>query len=179
MNTLYSTLNTLRDRYAPITYTSTFRTNGQITPEEFIAAGDFLVYKFPSWSWADASPTSRRVQYLPPGKQFLVTRGVPCHRRLDEHIATGTRNDGTVVRDGFTTSDEPRASDDDGWLRTGGLEPRKINLLDIAAPDENDNVLDDLSYANEEIPDMDDETDDHEAIIQHSYIDLLKMTYAI
>ena len=77
MNIIYSTVNTLRDKYTPVTHTSTFRKTGQITPDEFIAAGDYLVFKFPTWAWADADPESRRVGYLPPGKQFLVTRNVP------------------------------------------------------------------------------------------------------
>ena len=147
MNVFYSTLNTLRDRYAPLSHTSTFRATGQITAEEFVAAGDFLVYKFPSWSWADASPASHRVSYLPPGKQFLVTRGVPCHRRLEEHFAAGgpvgRGEEEEVVRDGFggggrgvggggsgrggkgggggdDGSGGGGDDDDDGWLRTGG-----------------------------------------------------------
>ena len=83
-----------------MSHTSTFRTNGQITPEEFVAAGDYLVYKFPTWSWADASPESKRASYLPAGKQFLVTRGVPCHRRLDENFAGDAGQDETMVGDG-------------------------------------------------------------------------------
>ncbi|KAL8762856.1 MAG: hypothetical protein Q9194_007470, partial [Teloschistes cf. exilis] len=75
MNLIHSTLDTLRDRFAPVSHTSTFRTTGQITPEEFLLAGDYLVYKFPTWSWSDASPPNKRVAYLPPGKQYLVTRG--------------------------------------------------------------------------------------------------------
>jgi len=38
----------MSNRFAPISHQPTFRTTGQITPEEFRAAGDFLVYKFPS-----------------------------------------------------------------------------------------------------------------------------------
>jgi hypothetical protein len=44
MNYIYSTVNTLRDRYTPVSHKSTFRQTGQITPEEFLAAGDYLVY---------------------------------------------------------------------------------------------------------------------------------------
>jgi hypothetical protein len=72
MNFIHSTLDKVRE-WAPVSHTSTFRQNGQITPEEFVAAGDYLVYKFPTWSWADASPVSKRLSYLPAGKQFLVT----------------------------------------------------------------------------------------------------------
>ncbi|RMZ81646.1 hypothetical protein DV737_g2384, partial [Chaetothyriales sp. CBS 132003] len=87
MNLLHSALDKVRDRYAPITKTSTFRASGQITPEEFLLAGDYLVYKFPSWSWSDASSAARRVNYLPEGKQFLVTRGVPPLRTYTLYVS--------------------------------------------------------------------------------------------
>ena len=99
MNNLHSTLSTWRDRLAPVSRTSTFRNTGQITPEEFVLAGDYLVYKFPSWAWADASSPAKRVSYLPAGKQFLVTRGVPCHRRLNDDFAGDAGHDDEIVRD--------------------------------------------------------------------------------
>ena len=168
MNVFYSTLNTLRDRYAPLSHTSTFRATGQITAEEFVAAGDFLVYKFPSWSWADASPTSHRVSYMPPGKQFLVTRGVPCHRRLEEHFAAGgvvgRGEEEEVVRDGLgggggrgigSSGGGGSArgkglggnggddyDDDDGWLRTGGGmgASQEARMRNVRTVDEAGNV---------------------------------------
>ncbi|KAI9853765.1 MAG: E2-like enzyme, partial [Vezdaea acicularis] len=118
MNILHSTLSSWRDRLAPLSHTSTFRSTGQITPEEFLHAGDYLVYKFPTWSWADASSPAKRVTYLPPGKQFLVTRGVPCHRRLDDNFAGEAGTDEAMVQDGFAPGEGGRSEGDDGWLRT-------------------------------------------------------------
>lgn len=168
MNYLRSTLNTLRDTYAPISHTSTFRATGQITPEEFVAAGDFLVYKFPSWSWADASHPSKRVSYLPEGKQFLVTRGVPCHRRLDDNFAGDGGDDGTVVGDGFAGG--PGDNDDDGWLRTGGGGNNMGSSQERAARDvrtvDDKGEVSDAPETDDEIPDMEDEEDDEEAIIR-------------
>lgn len=171
MNVVYSTINKLRDKYTPVTHTSTFRSTGQITPEEFVAAGDFLVYKFPSWSWADSSPVSRRVPYLPAGKQFLVTRGVPCHRRLDEHFAGVASADEAVVRDGLVEEGTARADGDDGgWLRTGGDmgASGQARLKDVRTVDESGNLGERVAGDDdeEEIPDMDDEEDDEEAIIR-------------
>ena len=74
-NFVRSYIDTFRERTAAISHTSTFRETGQITPEEFVLAGDFLVFKFPSWQWADASSPAKRVSYLPEGKQFLVGEG--------------------------------------------------------------------------------------------------------
>ncbi|RAL02099.1 ATG3/ATG10 family protein [Aspergillus ibericus CBS 121593] len=165
MNILHSTLSTWRDRLAPVSRTSTFRTTGQITPEEFVLAGDYLVYKFPSWSWADAATPAKRVSYLPPGKQFLVTRGVPCHRRLNDNFAGDAGHDDEIVRDMLAGEDD----NDDGWLRTGGGDEASAaaaaRIGDVRTVDEAGNMGEE-EQEEEEIPDMEDEDDDEEAIIR-------------
>jgi ubiquitin-like-conjugating enzyme ATG3 len=170
MNILHSTLDRVRDTWAPIKHTSTFRTTGQITPEEFVAAGDYLVYKFPTWAWADAEPASKRVSYLPAGKQFLVTRGVPCHRRLDENFAGDAGHDEAMVGDGEDFKSAGGAGspgdDEDGWLRTGGLAAsQEARVRDVRTVDESGNIGE-REDDEDEIPDMEDEEDDEEAIIR-------------
>ncbi|KAI2632778.1 autophagocytosis associated protein [Xylaria nigripes] len=165
MNYLYSTVNTLRDKYTPVSHTSTFRKTGQITPEEFLAAGDYLVFKFPTWSWADADSESKRVDYLPPGKQFLVTRNVPCNRRLDDDFAGDAGHEEAVVGDGDDFKTKGLSGDDDGWLRTGGLSSSQpLKARDVRTVDDAGNVGDRLDD-EDEIPDMEDDDDD-EAIIR-------------
>jgi len=66
----------------PVSNVSQFRDKGVLTPEEFVAAGDLLVFKCPSWTWEAGDPSKAR-DYLPKEKQYLVTRNVPCHRRAD------------------------------------------------------------------------------------------------
>lgn len=165
MNILQSTISTWRDRLAPVSRTSTFRTSGQITPEEFILAGDYLVYKFPSWSWADASSPPKRVSYLPAGKQFLVTRGVPCHRRLNDNFAGDANFDDEIVRDYLSGgAGDTEGGDDDGWLRTGGGgERHESTIRDVRTVDESGK--EEAAEEEEEIPDMEDD-DDEEAIIR-------------
>ncbi len=53
-----------------------------------MAAGDLLVYKCPTWTWAAGEP-SRSVSYLPAEKQFLITRAVPCSRRFHSDSSSG------------------------------------------------------------------------------------------
>jgi hypothetical protein len=48
--------------------------SGVLTPEEFVAAGDQLVYRCPTWRWETGDPARIR-PYLPEDKQFLVTKG--------------------------------------------------------------------------------------------------------
>lgn len=158
---LRSGLDKLRDQWAPVSHISTFRSTGQITPEEFLQAGDFLVYKFPSWSWADAAHPSLRKDFLPEGKQFLVTRGVPCRRRLDADFAGDAGHDETVVRDGPGLE----GGDEDGWLRTGGMGDSEVRRAgEVRTMDEAGKIEDHIE--EEDIPDMEDEEDDDEAIIR-------------
>ncbi|EEP79547.1 hypothetical protein UREG_04393 [Uncinocarpus reesii 1704] len=164
-------IRTWRDKLAPISHTSTFRSTGQITPEEFVLAGDYLVYKFPTWSWADA-PAAKRVSYLPEGKQYLVTRGVPCHRRLDENFAGDAGKEDFMVKDGFGSGEGKGGDDDDGWLNTGGAGVGagagvESKIGDVRTVDEAGNVGEkEEEEEEEEIPDMEDEEDDEEAIIR-------------
>lgn len=171
MNFLHGTLSRIRDQYAPAASTSTFRNTGQLTHEEFVAAGDYLVYKFPTWSWADASPISKRDARLPEGKQFLVTRGVPCHRRLDDNFAGDAGQDETMVGDGEDFKSEGRSGspgdDEDGWLRTGGLgASQALRAKDVRTVDESGNMGEREADDEDDIPDMEDEDDDEEAIIR-------------
>lgn len=63
----------VRDYLAPVLRDSKFKETGRITPDEFVAAGDFLVYKFPTWQWEAGEPSKRR-DFLPADKQYLVSR---------------------------------------------------------------------------------------------------------
>lgn len=175
MNIIHSALDKLRDTYAPITHTSTFRATGQITPDEFLLAGDYLVYKFPTWSWADASSPAKRVSYLPAGKQFLVTRAVPCSRRLDENFAGHGGAADDLVRDGFLggPDGEEGAGDDDGWLRTGGSSEKEQEKMrgEVRTMSESGELGGkgvEGESDEDEIPDMEDEDDDKEAIIREA-----------
>ncbi|RUP48562.1 autophagocytosis associated protein [Jimgerdemannia flammicorona] len=72
-NSVFSTFHSVREYLAPVLKNSKFRETGCVTPEEFVAAGDFLVYKCPTWSWEGGEPSKHR-DYLPADKQFLITR---------------------------------------------------------------------------------------------------------
>ncbi|CAL1706365.1 unnamed protein product [Somion occarium] len=54
----------VRDYLSPVLKESKFKEHGRITPEEFVAAGDFLTYKFPVWTWEKGDASKQR-DYLP------------------------------------------------------------------------------------------------------------------
>ena len=171
-NLIHTFIDPLRDRFAPLNHTSNFRSTGQLTPEEFQAAGDFLVYKFPSWSWADAASPDKRVNYFPTGKQYLVTRGVPCKRRVkggDKDFLGEGGDEEQVVRDMLAGPGAEGGGEDDGWLKAGGggagmSKSAELRMQDVRTVDE-DGKVGEKEEQEEEIPDMEDEDDD-EAIIR-------------
>lgn len=77
---LRSKLSLWREYLTPINNTLNFDEKGELSPDEFIAAGDFLVAKFPTWQWGLLPPQLQK-PFLPPDKQFLVTRKVPLVQR--------------------------------------------------------------------------------------------------
>lgn len=81
MPSLLAPLKSAREYLSPTLKSSAFLTRGVLTPAEFVAAGDELVYKCPTWSW-ESGEASKRKKHLPDDKQYLVTRGVPCKVRV-------------------------------------------------------------------------------------------------
>lgn len=87
---------------------SRFVEAGTLTPEEFVEAGDQLVFKFPTWQWEAGEP-SRRAAYLPQDKQFLITRNVPSKdrvRALDYVLEHKTRTEDEWLLPETTNGDQ-------------------------------------------------------------------------
>eukprot|EP00543_Licmophora_paradoxa_P006856 CAMPEP_0202448464 /NCGR_PEP_ID=MMETSP1360-20130828/7279_1 /ASSEMBLY_ACC=CAM_ASM_000848 /TAXON_ID=515479 /ORGANISM="Licmophora paradoxa, Strain CCMP2313" /LENGTH=273 /DNA_ID=CAMNT_0049066047 /DNA_START=33 /DNA_END=851 /DNA_ORIENTATION=+ len=101
-------LRAAREYMYPTRKTSAFLEKGVLTPEEFVLAGDELVFKCPTWSWECGDP-SKSKPYLPKDKQYLVTRTVPCQQRVSSM-------ENTFAMEG---------DDDEGdWLVSSVVKPR-------------------------------------------------------
>jgi len=134
----------VRDYLSPVLRESKFKEHGRITPEEFVAAGDFLAYKFPVWTWEKGEPSKAR-EFLPADKQYLLTRGVPCLRRATSLAYTDADEDAERL---LSFSTDPAADDkEEEWVQThaGRTVPDASNPVDIS-----------------DIPDADDHDSDHE-----------------
>jgi len=88
----------------PVLTESQFAEKGVLTPEEFVKAGDMLVLRCPTWQWQAGDPANAR-PFLPPDKQYLFTRNVPCQRRAAS-LMSGADDEQEV--DG--------GDDEEGWL---------------------------------------------------------------
>ena len=82
-NIWVSKFNSAREYLTPVLTTSQFYEKGQLTPEEFVSAGDYLIRLSPTWTWARGD-NSRTKPYLPPDKQYLLLKSAPCRRRVKQ-----------------------------------------------------------------------------------------------
>lgn len=99
-----SRLSSLREYLTPINNESNFRTTGEISPEEFVKAGDYLVYKFPTWTWGTC-PKNLQKKFLPEDKQFLVTRHVPLYQRVAGYLPQGDQTEEAPEHDSDSDSE--------------------------------------------------------------------------
>jgi ubiquitin-like-conjugating enzyme ATG3 len=72
-----------REWATPTLKSSAFIDRGVLTPEEFVRAGDELVYRCPTWQWESSCASKPPKSHLPVDKQYLITRNVPCPNRCD------------------------------------------------------------------------------------------------
>uniref|UniRef100_A0A6V2J7X3 Uncharacterized protein n=1 Tax=Ditylum brightwellii TaxID=49249 RepID=A0A6V2J7X3_9STRA len=117
MPSIQSKLRQAREWAYPTLKSSAFLSRGVLTPDEFVIAGDELVYKCPTWSWEGGDP-SKAKSYLPKDKQYLITRNVPCPTRvssLENSVETTGMDDTAQIDDG----------DDDDWLVSNLLSPEE------------------------------------------------------
>ncbi|CAO3630582.1 unnamed protein product [Cunninghamella echinulata] len=161
-NNIYSKFHSVREYLAPILKNSKFKETGCLTPEEFVAAGEFLVYKCPTWSW-EAGLEEKQRDYLPKDKQFLVTRNVPCLRRAKQMEFTDNDEQDTKM---IATEED---GDDDAWTYTHSsrvpqsMEEMAQHIIDDEEQEEEARKqLSSLNIDNnatpnlEDIPDIDD-----------------------
>jgi ubiquitin-like-conjugating enzyme ATG3 len=127
---MLGSLRKAREWAYPTLTKSAFLEKGVLTPEEFVHAGDELVYRCPTWAW-EAGDESKRKSYLPPDKQYLITRNVPCQTRVSAmetnmSMANGEGDDddwlvSTIIKEqpqNDTSDDEFDILDSEGELVT-------------------------------------------------------------
>ena len=75
-HSIYERIQTLLPTYGAS------NTNGCLSKEEFLKAGDHLVANNRNWEWS-LEPEKMDTS-LPPNKQFLINRGLECQVRINE-----------------------------------------------------------------------------------------------
>nr|ASL04728.1 autophagy-related protein 3 [Dugesia japonica] len=139
----------------PVLKESKFKETGVITPEEFVASGDFIVYHCPTWQWASGD-SSKRKSFLPPDKQYLITRNLPCYKRVS-HLFSNQNQIEKLV--------EPE-DPDGGWVDAFHADETVTTLTEKASEmtlKEYKN-LDDRNIHSKNINFDDDDDEDDEAV---------------
>jgi len=136
----------------PVLKESKFVETGVITPEEFLAAGDHIVHHCPTWQWSSGDESKIKA-FLPKDKQFLVTRNVPCYKRIKQ-VDSHSENQEKVIED---------EDGEGGWVDThhysevnqlqGGISDMKLQSKDDNTVDMKDKTTND---------DEDDDADEEE-----------------
>lgn len=107
-----SKLSSLREYLTPINNVSNFSTTGEISPDEFVKAGDYLVSRFPTWEWSSA-PSKLQKSYLPADKQYLITKFVPSYQRAYTYLGIDSN------------LDEEEEELEDGWVKSHKITESK------------------------------------------------------
>lgn len=118
---------------------SAFLTEGKLTPEEFVFAGDALVDKCPTWSWESGSEGKLNPS-LPDEKQFLIIHDVPSRLRAKDLID----EDKNQINE---------TEDDDGWVIAEQKDKTEIEDIDAEEVKKEE---------EDEVVDIDDECDSDE-----------------
>lgn len=146
----------------PVSQASDFKETGEISPEAFVIAGDYLVAQFPTWSWQSGDKAKSR-DFLPPEKQYLITKNVACQRRADslESKAQEDTEDGFVNTYSVDPEQEAQLIPD---LAAHAKSPHRTMLSNVNA----ETPLDDL-------PDLDqlalpDDEDDPDAVYMNNTV---------
>lgn len=130
---------------------SKFYSEGKLTPEEYIQAGDFLTQKCPTWKWCAAKPGLVQ-DFLPADKQYLKTT-VPCPRRaVDYYNSNQTKEkviEGDWVEADLDSKKEP--------------EKKQVNkVMDLDDDDDEENKAKKVVVKSNKIENLDDDDDPKE-----------------
>ena len=158
------------ENLTPARTSSAYESQGVLSPDEFVLAGDALVRACPTWSWARGSDEKAK-KFLPREKQYLVTRRVPCAKRAKDMEA-------------YAGSEIALGGEDEGWVKAGEGRVVDGGGGDGEIPDIGTLTLDDASKktTNDETMKIDDipeigedfEDEDDDAVVLPSATEIAR-----
>jgi ubiquitin-like-conjugating enzyme ATG3 len=143
MEEAFRLFKSTREFLTPVLKESAFLETGMLTPEEFVRAGDHLVRVSPSWKWENGDPSNVK-SYLPNGKQYLITRSVPCYQRVaalhaasmvQESIAIDGINGEEWCHTQFDAAKSAQEDEDIEIVDIDSLETNKVESVNNSTSD--------------------------------------------
>jgi len=148
-NTIHGLYKSVAEYVTPVNDKTQFKEKGVLTPEEFVKAGNQLVYKCPTWQW-ESGDSNKKWNFLPENQQFLMTRNVPCLKRVS---SLKINKDEAVVENGEwlemqeneneNKNDQIQDIDADINSNNNNIRGKQTNNNDITKQNVNKNINDD------------------------------------
>jgi len=77
---IFDTYKNVAEQVIPTLKNNNFKLTGMLTPDQFVKAGDHLVYMFPLWKWANTNKKDE-VSFMPHNKQMIVMKNIPFYTK--------------------------------------------------------------------------------------------------
>merc|ERR1712228_852064 len=118
-------------------------------------AGCQLVYKCPTWSW-EAGDKKKKRAFLPDNQQYLISRNLPCLRRVKSLINSTAKNEEIAdidLDDIDNKTKEKKTNDDDDVINKDNqpliqiqddYEPKNVNQEEVEDEDDEEFVIPDM-----------------------------------
>lgn len=129
---------------------SKFYSEGKLTPEEYIQAGDFLTQKCPTWKWCAAKPGLVNSN-LPADKQYLKTT-VPCPRRAVDYYNSNQTKEKVIEGDWVEADLDAKKES----------EMKKVNKIIDLDDDDEENKTEKVVVKTNKVVDLDDDDEPKE-----------------
>ena len=94
-NMLFNKFKNTAEKVMPTLKDNNFSKTGILTPDEFVKAGDYLVEKYPNWSWFNTQTGHKTMNFLPKNKQMLICNRVFCNK--NQNILLEEDSEGIIV----------------------------------------------------------------------------------
>ena len=140
---------------------SKFYEEGKLTPEEYVAAGDYLVKKCPTWKWCSAKKEYYN-KSLPEDKQYLLTR-VRSKMRASDYLKSNNTKEKIIEGDWVDADLENKPKTENKKavdIDLDALEEKGKKKVEVA---EGKNDDDDFVIEGEEEPKQEEKKDEKKA----------------
>merc|ERR1712228_847045 len=138
-------------------------------------AGCQLVYKCPTWSW-EAGDKKKKRAFLPDNQQYLISRNLPCLRRVKSLINSTAKNEEIVENGEWLNMEnktkEKKTNDDDDVINKDNqpliqiqddYEPKNDNQEEI---EDADNVVSNTQNIDNEQQQNEEEQKDNDSMFK-------------